>query len=630
MRRRPPEKSAALQPAHLTDGWPVFTVCVLLALLTWFVFGQTLNHGFINYDDPDYVTRNAEVTRGLSVDGIVWAFTHVHAANWHPLTWISHMVDCQLYGLNPRGHHLTNLLLHTATAVVLFLVFRQMTGALWRTGLVAALFAIHPLRVESVAWIAERKDVLSGLFFVLTLGAYSRYVRAKSRRRYFVVALLFALGLMCKPMLVTLPFVLLLLDYWPFRRLATTDVEDSSGRQFLKLVLEKLPLLALSVASSLITILGQRGAIQSIGGIPLSMRIGNGLISCTDYLAALFWPLGLAAHYPFSAERITASHALSSVAALGLISILVIAARKRGYLVTGWLWFLVMLGPVIGIVQVGIQARADRYTYLPHIGLYLMLAWGAGAVVARWRASRLVVAAVVILSIGGLTLAARALTSTWQNSETVWRHALAVTGRNPVAEQNLGEALYEQGRLDEAIAHYENALRDDPRLATTHVALGVALLESGHPQESLAQLQQALEIDPNHADAHYNMGNTLLQMRLAAQAVSHYSRAVELNPIDVEAANNLAWVLATSSDPVLRDGTRALGLAERADSLTQRKSNIISATLAAAYAESGRFSDAVNAADRAIEIANNEGKRGRADAIRRQREAYRNNQPYRE
>ena len=630
MPRRPSQNSSEGQPARFKQGGLVFSACALLALLTWIVFGQTLNHGFINYDDPDYVTRNAQVTRGLTADGIVWAFTHVHAANWHPLTWISHMVDCEIYGLNPRGHHLTNIILHGATAIVLFLALRQMTDALWRSGLVAALFAIHPLRVESVAWVAERKDVLSGLFFVLTLFAYIRYVRGKTRGRYLVVLLLAALGLMAKPMLVTLPFVLLLLDYWPLRRFTTGSPEGNSSRHVWRILVEKLPLVVLSIASSLITIVGQRGAMQSVNGIPLTMRIGNALISCTDYLRALLWAPGLAAHYPFSADRITMGNAFLSLALLGLISTAVILAKKWGYPITGWLWFLIMLGPVIGIVQVGIQARADRYTYLPQIGLYILVAWALGAVVARWRATRVTVAAIVILWLGALTFSARALTSTWQNSETVWRHALAVTDHNAVAEQNLGEALYEQGRLDEAIGHYEIALRDDPRLATAHVALGVALLETGHATESLAQLEQALAIDPNHADAHYNIGNTLLQMRLAAQAVSHYTRAVELNPIDVEAANNLAWVLSTSSDPMLRDGSKALSLAQRADSLTDRKSNVIHATLAAAYAESGRFSDAVVAADRAIAIANSEGNVGRAEAIRRQREAYINNQPYRE
>src|SRR3954466_6566856 len=331
MRRGPSVKSPDQRPARFTEGRLAVGICVVLLLLIWIVFGQTLNHGFINYDDPDYVTRNAQVTRGLTVDGIVWAFTHVYAANWHPLTWISHMLDCQLYGLNPRGHHLSNLLLHSATAIMLFLVLRQITGALWRSALVAALFAIHPLRVESVAWVAERKDVLSGLFFVLTLWAYSRYVRGKTLGHYLLVLLLFALGLMCKPMLVTVPFVLLLLDYWPFGRFGTGDVEGGGRRHVSKLIAEKLPLLALSIASSLITILGQRGAMQSVHGIPLAMRIGNALISCTDYLRALFWAPGLAAHYPFSAERITMSNGLVSLAVLVVISTVVFVTKKRGY-----------------------------------------------------------------------------------------------------------------------------------------------------------------------------------------------------------------------------------------------------------------------------------------------------------
>ena len=374
------------------DRWP-FRVCVFLAAITWLVFGQTIRFPFINFDDSDYVLKNPHVSRGLTGEGILWAFTQTHAANWHPLTWLSHMVDCQSYGLDAGGHHLSNVLLHTATAILLFLVLRQMTGALWRSAFVAAVFAIHPQRVESVAWVAERKDVLSGLFFVLTIGAYVRYVRAPSPFRYGHVFLLFALGLMCKPMLVTMPFILLLLDYWPLNRFAPPRVGDGNIFKIAwQLILEKLPLFALSLASCLITVFAQKDALQAVTKISLPSRAGNAVVAYRDYLLQMFWPSNLAVFYPWDAARISGtSILLSGILVLG-ISALVFVARRRRYLVTGWLWYLIMLGPVIGILQVGNQARADRYTYLPQIGLYVLLTWTAADLCMQWRQRRLFLA----------------------------------------------------------------------------------------------------------------------------------------------------------------------------------------------------------------------------------------------
>jgi hypothetical protein len=602
------------------ETWKVILIAVGITILVWIVFGQTRRFPFINVDDNEYVFKNPMVTRGVSPEGIGWAFTHVHSANWHPLTWLSHALDCEFYGLNAGGHHFTNVVLHAATAVLLFLFLRDLTGALWRSGFAAAFFAIHPLRVESVAWIAERKDVLSGLFFVLTLWAYIRYTRVPSPARYASIALLFALGLMSKPMLVTLPFVLLLLDYWPLKRLLGLS----------KLVAEKLPLFGLALACGLVTLLAQKQAVQSVAGISIMTRIGNGIISCGIYLRELVWPSCLAAIHPLVPAGVSGGRVVISFLVLGLISALVFIFRRHRYLVTGWLWYLVMLGPVIGIVQVGIQAHADRYTYLPHIGLCVLVVWLAADLVTRWRQGRVVLAITGIFCLGALTVSARAVTSRWQNSQSLWRHALFCTGPNAPAEQNLGEAIYEQGRLEEAIDHYQNALRIDPSLAYARAALGVALLETGRPEESLVQLEQAVRADPNLADAHYNLGNTLLQMGLAGEAVSHYSRAVEINPLDIEACNNLAWVLATCPDSVVRNGPRAVVLAERADSLTTSKSAIVAATLAAAYAEAGRAADAVRTAERAFQLAIDEGNQGRAESIRSQLQSYKAGLAYRD
>jgi Flp pilus assembly protein TadD len=622
MNRRSKTKAASKSAVVLSDRWFVPAVCLFLAAIIWFVFGQTRAFEFINFDDNDYVYKNAQVARGLTMEGITWAFTHVHAANWHPLTWLSHMVDSQLYGLNSHGHHLTNVFLHGATAVLLFLVLRNLTDALWRSAFVAVVFAIHPLRVESVAWVAERKDVLSGLFFVLTIGAYLRYARQPSALRYGLVILLFALGLMSKPMLVTLPVVLVALDYWPLNRLAGSGNGTKNSPGLWRLILEKLPLFALAAASSLTTLFAQKVALQPLAIVPLPVRIGNALISCVGYLYQTFWPSCLVPHYPFAIDQVRPGKVLLSLAVLVGISIAVFSFRHRRYLVTGWLWYLIMLTPVIGILQVGSQAHADRYTYLPHIGLYVLLTWAAADLIERWRHSLFVLATLAMGVVMALAIAARIQASYWQDSETLWRRALACTTRNSTAEQNLGQAIHEKGNVEEAIVRFQNALLIEPRQATVHSALGVALLEMGRAQQSLASLEEALQIDPNDADAHYNYGNTLLQVGRAREAVAQYSRALELNRDDVEAQNNLAWVLATCPDAAVRNGIRAVAVAERADSLTMGKSPVISATLAAAYAEVGRFADAVKAAERAFRLASAEGNQSRAHSIRAQIELY--------
>jgi tetratricopeptide (TPR) repeat protein len=643
MSRRSREKNAATHSSRLAafqsesrsvdwrGRWLVFGICIFLAAITWLVFGQTLRHDFVNVDDVDYVLKNAEVARGLTIEGAIWAFTHFHASNWHPLTWISHMLDCQFYGLSPGGHHLTSVLLHTATAILLFLVLRQMTAALWRSAFVAAIFAIHPLRVESVAWVAERKDVLSGLFFVLTIGAYVRYARRPSPTRYTLVAILFALGLMCKPMLVTLPFVLLLLDYWPLNRVAVfRDRGDNIFQIWRRLILEKLPLFALAAASCLTTLFAQKGAIQSFASISFPFRVANAFISYAAYLRQLFWPSNLAALYPFPVGSIVVPGILSLGLLAGISLGVLVLRRRHPYLVTGWLWYLIMLGPVIGILQVGAQARADRYTYLPQIGLYLLLTWTVADLCAGWRHHRLVLGTLSLVTLVVLTFTARTQASYWQNSQSLWTHAIACTSDNALAQTNLGQAFYEKGTTDDAIAHYRRALQIDPNQALAHSALGLALLETGRPDESVAHLLRALEINPNFADAHYNLGNTFLQIGRVNEALVHYNRALEINPHDIEALNNTAWVLATWPEAGIRDGTMAVELAERADSFTRGESPVISATLAASYAEAGRLADAVKTAQRALQLATTQGNVARANSIRAQIELYQSGAAFRD
>src|ERR1700694_5313892 len=379
-----------------------FAICVALAVITWAVFGQTFRHQFINYDDPLYVLDNAHVRAGLSWHGIVWAFTHVHSQNWHPLTTISHMLDCQLFGVNPGAHHLVNVFWHSITALLLFILLQQMTSRVWASAFVAAIFAIHPLRVESVAWISERKDVLSGFFFMLTLFAYASYARRPSGWRYGAVLIVFACGLMSKPMLVTLPLVLLLLDYWPLNRFQKTEGNRrSAGR----LVIEKVPLLVLSIGSAVAALWAQNFALGSTEYLPLKWRITNAIVAYFEYIRQMFWPVDLIPFYIHPENRLEIWRLL--LAAITLIAITAIAfarRRKNPYLVVGWFWYLVMLVPVIGLIQVGLQGRADRYTYLPQIGLYIAIAWLVSDLTASWRKRGFVLAPAAVAVVATLSI----------------------------------------------------------------------------------------------------------------------------------------------------------------------------------------------------------------------------------
>jgi len=511
-----------------TDVWDerqrTLGLCLVLAAITFAVFGQTLHHQFVNYDDNKYVYDNPMVARGLTLNGAAWAFSF-HAHNWHPLTWLSHMLDCQLYGLQPGGHHLTNVLLHTGTVIALFLVLRQMTGALWRSAFVAAVFAIHPLRVESVAWVAERKDVLSGLFFVLTIGAYVRYARRPgSWERYGLVVFLFILGLMSKPMLVTLPLVLLLLDYWPLQR------KEAAG----KLLLEKLPFLVLSAAACVVTFLAQKGAIQSSETFSLPLREGNALVSGKLYLDEMAYPAGLALFYPFPNVQLVSKVALAGMILAGFSVVVWRERRKQPWLLMGWLWYLVMLLPVVGIIQVGRQAHADRYTYLPQIGIYVAVTW----LVAGWVGQRLA-ASLMVVVIAVLMFCAWKQTAYWRDSETLWLRTLACTANNDLAHYALGNDLYERGKLDEAITQYQAALQIRPHYADAENNLGLVLYAKGNVDEAIAHYQTALQIRPRYAEAHNNLGVALLQKGNVDEAMAHYQAALQIRPDYVEARNNL-------------------------------------------------------------------------------------------
>jgi tetratricopeptide (TPR) repeat protein len=537
---------------NIGNGWGIFGVCLLIAVSVGIVFWQTIYYGFVDFDDDVYVFNNPVVSAGLTLKGMVWAFTHVESSNWHPLTWISHMLDCQLYGLNPGGHHLTNVSLHMVTAVLLFLVLRQMTGALWRSAFVAMVFAVHPLHAESVAWIAERKDVLSGLFFMLTIGAYVRYARLPwSGMRYTLVLALFGLGLMCKPMLVTLPFLLLLLDFWPLNRWQSRGAGQPTfrlaGREIPKrLILEKIPFLGLAFASCAVTLFAQQEAIASL---PLSLRVDNALVSYIVYLAEMLYPARLAVFYPHPVDGLASwKIILSLVLLVAITGGAVAASRNRPWLLTGWFWYLGMLIPVIGILQVGAQAHADRYTYLPQIGLYILLTWMVADLCAAWRHGRKLIGVLASAVLVALIMCARIQASYWKDSESLWTHALACAPDNLTARINLGNALLQQGKVDAAMKNFQIALQLAPESAEASYNLGNALLLKGEPEAAAICFEKALEIRPNYVEAHINLGNACFQQGNVNEAISHFRRALELKTGDAKVYYDLGNALSKNGE----------------------------------------------------------------------------------
>ena len=543
----------------------VVAVCGLLLAAVGLVFGQTIQHEFVNYDDDQYVYENPPIARGLTMLGIEWSFTHSHVGNWHPLTSISHMLDCQFYGLWPGGHHLTNVLLHGATAVLLMLVLRRLTGRLWPSALVAALFAVHPLRVESVAWVAERKDVLSGLLFMLTLGAYAGYARRPfSFWRYMLIMALFTLGLMSKPMLVTMPLVLLLFDYWPLGRFheypgimetgtvcrTVDESQDHPGpasrSRFLRPIVEKIPLLALTAASCVATLLAQSKALVTSELVPLPTRIVNALVSYAAYLGQTFYPARLAVLYPHHGNDLPIWKIAGAVLLLAGLSVAALVWRRKcPYLLVGWLWYLGTLVPVIGLVQVGSQAMADRYTYLPQIGLLIAVVWGIAHALRSWPYRRWAYAVVSCVVLTTLMVCAYRQTTYWKSNKMLWPRTLACTSCNSLAHLNLGSALQLEGRLDEAIDQLQKALEIQPGYLKALNNLGPALAGRGRVDEAIACYEQALSIDPQYAEAHNNLGVTVLNHGRIDEAIAHFRRALEIKPEYADACNNLATALAT-------------------------------------------------------------------------------------
>ncbi len=738
----------------------VVVLCSVLVVVTAALYWPMTSHEFVNFDDHQYILENPHVIGGLSWSGIVWAFQCGYAANWHPLTWISHMLDCDIYGLNAGGHHLTNLLLHGVNSILLFLLLRRMTGTVWRSFFVAALFAWHPVHVESVAWASERKDVLSGLFWILTMIAYVWYCGKPSRSKFFLSLFLFALGLMSKPMLVTLPFVLLLIDFWPLERLKTTKpvgslehhteqasrAAESAGRSFKQvavgLVVEKIPFLLLTLAACGLTYHAQNsaGAVRSWVELPLGIRCANSAMSYWRYIGKAFWPVNLALIYPYHKHW----PVLLVITAVLLLVILTVffgfRARRSPYLIVGWLWFLGTLVPTLGLVQVGSQAMADRYMYIPGIGLFIFIVWGANDIASLWPGGRkwlLTGSGIAVLT--GCLIVSTIQLRYWQNSEKLFTHVIKVTSNNyvayeclgkimgeqgktdaalelfqeavkiepadPLAQYNLGTTLIHMNKLDEAIDCFAMAIKDDPRMAEAHnnwgkalldqgkleeathhfaeasrlqpdnpeicynlgtlllrqstntetilrfadalrlkpeytdalgnlkiavmnlggpdqakasileavkpkpdepllyFALGLILLEQSRTEEAETQFARAIRLKPNDAGYHYYLATALIQQHKSKEAIFHFEEALRLQPDNGDALNSLAWILASDPRPELRADKEAVRLAERACQLTRNKQAAFVITLAATYANAGRFSEAIVSAQKARELA---------------------------
>jgi tetratricopeptide (TPR) repeat protein len=670
---------------------PRFRLClvvVLLALVTLAAYLPVFHNGFLQYDDSVHVRNNRVVQNGITRGGITWAFTTCRGGFWHPLTWLSHMLDCELFGLNSGAQHYVNVLFHTANTILLLLLLYRLTADLWPSAYVAALFAWHPLHVESVAWLSERKDVLSTFFGMLALLAYTRYAQSRCLKPqpqaprgvaappgqpfganrgalYFWLALIcFVTGLMAKPMLVTMPFVMLLLDFWPLRRIPQLSL--SSFPTGMRLVFEKWPFLLFSGIASVVAVFAERngGMTVSLEQVPLPLRLANVLVSYTRYLGKTVWPANLSVLYPLP-PRLPWSEVIA--AAICLTAITWSAWRMRGrypYLLVGWLWFLGTLVPVIGLVQLNVQSPGDHYTYIPLIGIFVAIAFGMKDLIGYLRIKTISIAVLASMVLGACLTVTEHQLSYWRNDETLFSHAVAVTEDNAGTRLNLGLALAANGRLPEAQEQFQEATRISPDNAAAHIFLAKSFTDMGNTSEALAECQTArnvLNLNSEQPQLHYNLGSLLVQLGRLDEAMEQYNQAAQfasdnpdlyyemgklllmqghdddavarlreslrLDPFNVPALGLLAQVLASDDQPQIRNGAEALGLAERADTLTRGRQPYVLDTLAMAYAEIGRFSEAQQAEQRAIQLAGDAGLP--TDDMSRRLTLYQSGQPFR-
>jgi tetratricopeptide (TPR) repeat protein len=656
-------------------------IYLILALTTTAVFYQVCTYDFINFDDTTYIYENPNIQNGITPKAIKWAFTTGYASNWHPLTWLSYMLDWQLYGPEPAGYHITNLIFHIANTLLLFIVLKQMTHKLWPSAFVAALFALHPLHVESVAWVSERKDVLSTFFWMLTMWAYVRFVNRPKIASYLLVIVFFALGLMSKPMLVTLPFVLLLLDYWPLDRFSPKRGKAGSKYSLPYLLVEKALLFAMTLTSCIVTFIVQKkGGAMEWENYSLPVRLANAFISYMQYIIKMVWPSRLAVFYPHPNQNVSILYAVISAVFLLVVTILIFRfAKNHRYLLTGWFWYLGTLVPVIGLIQVGAQAIAYRYTYITLTGLFIIIAWGLPDLLAKWQYKKIALTLSALLIIIAISVCAHFQLRYWQNSLTLFQHDLNVTRDNyvahfcvagPLREQGklnetiyhcseairikpkytkalncLGIALCEAGRIDEAIPYYKKAVEIDPHFddaninlalalaakgdsAATHINTGHALALQGKLDEAAVHLTEALWLDPQSAQAHYYLGQVLVQIGKIGKALTHFEKALRLKPDWIEPMNNLAWLLAASKETTIHNPDKAIRLVRRACELANYKEPVLLDTLAVAYAAKGDFSKAIETAEKALELCQSSEQKTLKKEIESRLALYKAGKPY--
>lgn len=673
--------------------WLKYGICVLLAAITWAAYAAVAYNTFIAFDDRDYLIANTNIQQGFSWSSIKWAFTSFHSNNWHPLTWLSHMLDYRLFSLDPAGYHLTNLAFHVANTVLLFLLLQNVTSKMGRSAFVAIMFGIHPMHVESVAWVSERKDVLSAFFFLVTLLAYVRYAELAKEKNvvrrgvYVLSLLLFALGLLAKPMLVTLPGILCLMDLWPLRRFEL-PLNRQTKPMLYRLVVEKIPFVLLAVLSCWITFFVQKstGAVASMDQVSLAQRVEHLPISYGWYVQNFFWPIKLSVFYTMQINESAGDPFFALILVLGIVGVAIWYIRKNPYIFVGWFWFVGTLVPVIGIVQVGSQAYADRYTYIPYIGLFIIVAWGICDLLAKWpgppRRSFLWVVSILLIAV--CFWRTRIEVDYWKNGQTLFQRAIAIDPKNHMAwallgleyeahgnndraidcttraiilddhlswgwhdlghmlvikgdypgaihalqtalaytsydkykmdiYNNIGDVCFTTCQYDQAITNYQSSLQFSTGQLTVQIKLGESFAHAGHPGQAIATLQNAITLQPDSVQAQLNLAMLLESTGQDAEAIDHYRKVIALEPDAAVALNNLAWVLATDANPRLRNGTEAVSLAQHACELTHFQEAIFIGTLAAAYAEAGRFNDAIDTVKKARDTAIAHSEQGVAD-----------------
>jgi len=612
----------------------IFLFIIAAIVITTLVAYEPIRHnGFVSYDDASYITENPNVTGGISPQSVKWALTTPYAVNWHPLTWLSHMLDCQLFGLNPTGHHLVSVAIHIVNALLLFWILNNLTastnspqaGAIWPSAFVAAVFALHPVQVESVAWAAERKTVLSGLFWLLTMAAYIRYARVPRLSRYLLVLAIFGLCIMTKPVVVTLPFAMLLLDYWPLERFrwghqAEANNSKTNQKSAVWLIVEKLPLLAMSAILSGVTFIAQRGGeiVPTLERLPLEYRAANMFLSYIKYIIKMIWPSGLAICYPHPRAILSdAPVVICIILFILLTAAFIYAGRRRKYTAVGWLWYVGTLVPVIGLVQAGAQGMANRYMYIPMLGLLMIIGWTVRDFIAGRPRTKKAAAAMGVLVLLSLLILTRMQVRYWENSLTLFGHDIEVTKDNVLAENGYGCALSQLGLVDEAQKHLQNAVRISPAYSEARNNLASVYLKKGMLNEAIACFNEIIKRNEATADIYYNLAAALEMQKKYDEAIKYYAKSLEMNPEDPAANKRMGIALLAAGKT-----NEAIGYAKRACELTGDKDAECLDTLASAFAAAGKFDEAARIAEKALNAAKISGRETLIVDIQKRMELY--------